>query len=75
MSATEALHEHDVLVMVGGGAKGHVLRSHPEANLKMFELAEGATVYDIALCGARGAMISATAEADLCATCAGHLED
>lgn len=75
VSATHALLDHDVLVMVGGGAKAHVLRTHPEANLKMFELAEGATVYDIALCGGRGAMTSAAEDTDLCATCSNHLTD
>ncbi len=74
MPTADALLDNDVLVMVGGGAKAHVLRTHPESNLKMFELAEGATVYDIALCGARGAMTAADG-ADLCATCSAHTDE
>lgn len=76
MSTTmPALLDHDVLVMVGGGSKAHVFRSNPNANLKRFELADGATVFDIAVCGSRGAMTSADADTDLCGTCSNILAE
>lgn len=73
MSATLPLLDNDVLVMIGSGSKAHVFRTHPKANLKRFELADGATVYDIAVCGARGAMTAAPDGTDLCATCGNAL--
>lgn len=74
MSATLPLLDRDVLVMVGSGSKAHVFRSHPKSNLKKFELQDGGTVYDIALCGSRGAMTAAPEDTDLCATCSNVLE-
>jgi hypothetical protein len=65
---------NDVLVRIGGGRKSHVFRPHPNANLKRFELQDGGTVYDIALCGSRGAMVTADADDDLCGTCGAQLE-
>lgn len=71
---TPSLQKHDVLVMVGDGAKAHVLRTNPMANAKTMALRDGMTVYDICLCGGRGALTAATDDADLCGTCAGILE-
>lgn len=64
-----SLLDRDVLVMVGGGSKAHVFRTHPDSNLKRFELRDGGTVYDIALCGSRGAMVAAAETTALCGTC------
>jgi len=74
--ATDALplRTNDVMVKVGGGRKAHVFRPHPSANLKRFELQEGGTVYDIAICGARGALVQAASDADACGSCSAALE-
>lgn len=68
------LEANDVMVKVGGGRKAHVFRPHPAANLKRFELREGGTVYDIAMCGARGALVQAEADAEACGSCTAALE-
>lgn len=69
-----ALLSDDVLVRVGSGAKSHVFRPHPQANMKRFQLLDGDTVYDIALCGSRGELVLASDDDELCGTCTAQLE-
>lgn len=74
MITTPGLAATDVLVQVGDGGKAHVFRPPAYANAKRFSLADGETVYDIALCGARGALVMAADDADLCASCSAALQ-
>lgn len=74
MTRIPALASDDVLVRIGKGAKAHVFRTSAHANMKRFELLDGGTAYDIALCGARGAMVATSEDADLCASCSAALE-
>lgn len=64
----------DVLVRVGSGGKSHVFRPHPQSNMKRFQLLDGDSVFDIALCGARGELVQAAADDELCGTCTAQLE-
>lgn len=74
MSSMPDLAATDVLVQVGDGGKAHIFRAPAHANAKHFALADGGTVYDIALCGARGALVASADGADLCASCSAALE-
>lgn len=74
MAAAGIVTDEDVRVQVGSGQKAHVFRPHPGATFKRHTLHDGGEVYDIALCGARGRMVSADVEMDACASCASHLE-
>jgi hypothetical protein len=74
VTTTPDLHTNDVLVQVGEGGKAHVFRPPAHANAKRFELRDGGTVYDIAMCGARGALVKVDDDTDLCASCSAALE-
>ncbi len=76
MAAPEiALSSLERLVLVGSGKKGHVFRSHPKANAKLFALADEDFVHDIAICGSRGEMRLAPDDTEVCATCERILSD
>jgi hypothetical protein len=74
VTTTPDLAANDVLVQVGDGGKAHVFRAPAHANAKRFALADGGTVYDIVMCGARGALVTAADGTDLCASCSAALE-
>ena len=74
MTTTPDLAANDVLVQVGDGGKAHVFRAPAHANAKRFALADGGTVYDIALCGARGALKASADGTERCASCSAALE-
>ena len=73
MAAAGIVTDEDVRVQVGSGRKAHVFRSHPGATFKRQTLRDGGEVYDIALCGARGRMVTADVAMDACASCTSHL--
>ncbi|HEX6256191.1 MAG TPA: hypothetical protein VFZ70_10325 [Euzebyales bacterium] len=73
MTKTPDLAATDVLVQVGDGSRAHVFRPPAHSNAKRFELRDGGTAYDIALCGARGALVAAPDDAELCASCSAAL--
>lgn len=55
--------------MVGSGRKAHIFRSASGVDFNLTELRDGATVFDVALCGAGGPMVVADDDTDLCAHC------
>lgn len=65
---------NDVLVRVGNGRRAHVFRPATGANAKRFELLDGGTAYDRALCGAGGALRLAPEGDERCKTCDAQLE-
>ena len=69
------LTSQERLVLVGSGKKGHVFRSHPKANAKLFALEDEDFVHDIAICGSRGEMRLAPDGTEVCATCQKILSD
>lgn len=76
MAGTDlVLSDLERLVLVGSGKKAHVFRSHPKANAKLFALEDEEAVHDIAICGARGTMVLAPDDTDVCATCERVLGD
>lgn len=74
LAAIGIVTDQDVRVQVGSGRRAHVFRPHPGATFKRSTLRDGGEVYDIALCGARGRMVTAPAEMDACASCASQLD-
>jgi hypothetical protein len=74
VTTTPDLAANDVLVQVGDGGKAHIFRTQAHSNAKRFELADGGRVYDIAMCGARGALVASADGTDLCASCSAALE-
>lgn len=64
-----ALDATDVLVMVGDGRKAHVYRSAAGVDFKLTQLEDGATVFDVALCGAGGGMVVADDDTAVCGHC------
>lgn len=74
MTRMPALPAGDVLVQVGHGTRAHVFHSSAYSNAKRLELQDGGTVYDIALCGARGALVAAAVDAEPCASCGAALQ-
>lgn len=60
--------------MVGGGRKAHIFRSGAGVDFNLTELKDGATVFDVALCGAGGPMVMADDDAEMCGHCANKVE-
>lgn len=69
-----SLDPTDILVMVGDGRKAHVFRSGAGVDYNLAQLRDGATVYDVALCGTGGPMMLAAEERDVCGHCSNKLE-
>lgn len=72
MFVDDGLEADDVLVTVGSGRKAHVFRPMKGATYKVRTLDDGGSVYDRALCGSGGEMVTAV-DSDLCKTCANLL--
>lgn len=74
MASTTAVSSDLCRVRVGSGRKAHLFRPRPGANAKLFTLHDGGTAYDYVLCGASGALVTATEDLDDCVTCSSVLE-
>lgn len=60
--------------MVGSGRKAHIFRSGAGVDFNLAQLRDGATVYDVALCGAGGPMVLADGEVEVCGHCRNKLD-
>lgn len=60
--------------MVGSGRKAHIFRSPAGVDYNLAQLRDGATVFDVALCGAGGAMELADVDEDVCGHCTNALD-